>query len=101
MRRLLGDTLTHLEERKQFGTPLASFQVLQHRLADMLVSLELSSAHVYRAASALDLDSADRRSIVSAAQAFIGPTVHRAATPVEPKHGGMELTRNSDIGQPF
>src|SRR3546814_15168656 len=92
MRRLLGDTLTHLEERKQFGTPLASFQVLQHRMADMLVSLELSSAHVYRAASALDLDSADRRSIVSAAKAFDGRSVHRAAQDAGQLHGGIGMT---------
>src|SRR3546814_348540 len=101
MRRLLGDTLTHLEERKQFGTQLASFQVLQHRMADMLVSLELSSAHVYRAASALDLDSADRRSIVSAAKAFVGRAVHRAAQAAVQMHGGMGMTDELMIGHLF
>lgn len=101
MRRLLGDTLAHLEERKQFGTPLASFQVLQHRLADMLISLELSSAHVYRAASALDLDTADRRRVVSATKAFVGRAVHRAAQAAVQMHGGMGMTDELMIGHLF
>ncbi|OYX03578.1 MAG: hypothetical protein B7Z12_09860, partial [Caulobacter vibrioides] len=78
MRRLLGETHVYLNERKQFGVPLASFQALQHRMADMLVALELSSAHAYRAASAVSSACAtDRGAAVSAAKAFIGRAAHR------------------------
>jgi alkylation response protein AidB-like acyl-CoA dehydrogenase len=101
MRRLLGDTLAHLEERKQFGTTLATFQALQHRMADMLVSLELSAAHVYRAASALDLDTSDRKSAVSAAKAFVGRAVHRAAQGAMQMHGGIGTTDELTIGHLF
>jgi alkylation response protein AidB-like acyl-CoA dehydrogenase len=36
-RRLLEMTVDHLKNRHQFGQPLARFQVLQHRAADMLI----------------------------------------------------------------
>jgi alkylation response protein AidB-like acyl-CoA dehydrogenase len=45
---------TYMQERKQFKKPLADFQALQFRLADMLTDLEASRLMVYRAASALD-----------------------------------------------
>ena len=35
MARMLSDTAAYLLQRKQFGVPIASFQVLRHRLADM------------------------------------------------------------------
>jgi alkylation response protein AidB-like acyl-CoA dehydrogenase len=44
MRRLLRDTLDYVRQRKQFGVPIASFQVLQHRLADMHMALEQAAA---------------------------------------------------------
>src|SRR3546814_4824869 len=67
----------------------------------MRVALGLSAAHVYRAASALDLDSADRRSIVSAAKAFVGRAVHRAAQAAVQMHGGMGMTDELMIGHLF
>ncbi|MCW1934992.1 acyl-CoA dehydrogenase family protein [Pararhodobacter zhoushanensis] len=42
MQHALGLTARYLSERQQFGQPLAQFQALQHRLADMLVELELT-----------------------------------------------------------
>jgi alkylation response protein AidB-like acyl-CoA dehydrogenase len=41
-RRLLDITATYLCEREQFGHPLADFQVLQHKLADMAIELRLA-----------------------------------------------------------
>lgn len=101
MRRLLADTSAHLEERKQFGVPLASFQVLQHRTADMLVALELSAAHVHRAADALDRDAPDKALAVSAAKAFVGRAVHRVAQAAVQMHGGMGVTDELAIGHLF
>src|SRR5215210_7680879 len=45
----------HLGVRKQFGRPLADFQALQFRIADMATELEAARLMVHRAASALDL----------------------------------------------
>lgn len=102
MRRLLGETHVYLQERKQFGVPLASFQALQHRMADMLIALELSSAHAYRAASAIGHASPEeRRSAVSAAKAFIGRAAHLMGQEAVQMHGGMGMTDELIIGHLF
>ena len=38
MERLLEITVDYIKTRKQFGQPLASFQALQHRVAEMYVA---------------------------------------------------------------
>jgi len=101
MRRIVDDTHTHLIERRQFGVPLASFQVLQHRLADMLIALETSSAMVLCAAGAIDLGAEDRQQTISAAKAYIGRAVHRSAQAAVQMHGGMGMTDELFIGQMF
>src|SRR5690606_14905413 len=50
MERLLEITIDYLKTRRQFGQPLAAFQVLQHRLADMLVAKEMALSMAYVAA---------------------------------------------------
>ncbi|HET7579369.1 MAG TPA: acyl-CoA dehydrogenase family protein [Bacillales bacterium] len=42
--------LSYAKERKQFGSPLAKFQVNQFKLADMAMKLELARTMVYKAA---------------------------------------------------
>lgn len=101
MRRLLGETHAYTTERRQFGTPLATFQALQHRMADMLVDLELSSGHAYGAAGALDLPAAERSAIVSAAKVFVGRAAHRMGQAAIQLHGGMGMTDELIVGHLF
>lgn len=49
-RRLLDITSQYVCERHQFGHPLADFQVLQHKLADVAIDLEMARAGLYRLA---------------------------------------------------
>jgi len=49
MRTLFEDTRDYLSVRQQFGQPIASFQVLRHRIADMHMAIAESRACLYRA----------------------------------------------------
>jgi alkylation response protein AidB-like acyl-CoA dehydrogenase len=49
---LFEQTLAYVKTRVQFGKPLGSFQVIQHRLTDCYVALEQGRSMVYRAALA-------------------------------------------------
>lgn len=59
MTKSLGLTTEYLKSRKQFGVPLATFQALTHRAADMYVALELASSMSLYLAAALNDGSAD------------------------------------------
>ena len=50
--RALQLSIAYARERKQFGRPIASFQLIQGRLADMYTQLEACRSLVYRALAA-------------------------------------------------
>ena len=50
----------HAKDRRQFGRPIGQFQAIKHRLADMLVSVEQTTALAWDAARAADGDDADQ-----------------------------------------
>jgi alkylation response protein AidB-like acyl-CoA dehydrogenase len=54
--RAFDDTLAYVKERKQFGRPIGSFQVLGHRLADLATELETARLLVYDVAAKTDAD---------------------------------------------
>ncbi|MGZ5331645.1 MAG: acyl-CoA dehydrogenase family protein [Solirubrobacterales bacterium] len=54
--RAFDDALAYAKERKQFGRPIGSFQVLQHRFADLATDLEAARLMTYWVASMVDED---------------------------------------------
>ena len=54
--RAFDDTLEYIKERKQFGRPIGSFQVLKHRIADLATELECTRLLVYDVARKVDAD---------------------------------------------
>lgn len=52
--RALEDLLTYLKQRHQFGRPLADFQALRHRVADLAIDLESSRLLTYEVAQRLE-----------------------------------------------
>jgi alkylation response protein AidB-like acyl-CoA dehydrogenase len=52
--RLREDALAYAMMRMQFGKPIASFQSMKHKQADMLLEVELAKSAAYSAASSLD-----------------------------------------------
>jgi alkylation response protein AidB-like acyl-CoA dehydrogenase len=96
---LLAQTVEHLKTRRQFGVPLARFQVLQHRLADMALALEQVRSMACLAAMALDSDdAAQRHRLVSAAKALVGPLARRCGLDAIQMHGAMGMTDECRIG---
>ena len=60
MQACLDTVLPYVRERKQFGTPIGSFQLMQAKVADMVVALNSSRAYVYAVAKACDAGKTTR-----------------------------------------
>ena len=66
-------TVEYLKTRHQFGGPIARFQALQHRAAEMLIALEQArSMAMYAALMLGDADAVERRKALSAVKVQIG-----------------------------
>jgi alkylation response protein AidB-like acyl-CoA dehydrogenase len=89
---MLEMTRTYAGQRHQFGRPLASFQVIKHRLADMLVDLERSRSAARYAAAMFDQDPASAGLAAAVAGATCTDAVIRAAHDTVQLHGGVGFT---------
>jgi len=101
MRKVLADTVEYAKQRHQFGVPIGSFQVLQHRMVDMYMELEQSVAAVYLAVLNLESEPAVRERAVSAAKATIGRAARFIGQQSVQLHGGMGMTEELAIGHYF
>jgi isovaleryl-CoA dehydrogenase len=54
MQAAIDAVVPYLHERKQFGAPIGSFQIMQAKLADMYVGMNAAKAYVYAVARACD-----------------------------------------------
>jgi alkylation response protein AidB-like acyl-CoA dehydrogenase len=95
-------TLDYLKSRTQFGVPIGSFQVLQHRLVDLYVAQEQAASLAILAADrANSTDIADRRRAVSAAKVLIGRSGRQVGQESIQMHGGIGLTKEYTAGHYF
>jgi alkylation response protein AidB-like acyl-CoA dehydrogenase len=101
MRKVLADTVEYCKQRHQFGTPIGSFQVLQHRMVDMHMEVEQSVAATFLAVLNLDSDDDVRARAVSAAKATIGRAARFIGQNAVQLHGGMGMTEELAIGHYF
>src|SRR5437868_3093166 len=60
MQACLDVVLPYVRERKQFGKPIGSFQLMQAKIADMYVALNSARAYVYQVARACDAGKTTR-----------------------------------------
>lgn len=91
-------TLTYLQERKQFGVVIGSFQALQHRAALLWSELELLKSCVLKALMALDAQDPRASELVSVAKAKASKVAELATNEGVQLHGGMGMTDEYDIG---
>jgi alkylation response protein AidB-like acyl-CoA dehydrogenase len=90
----------YAKTRVQFDRPIASFQAIKHKLADMLVAVETARSAVYWAASvaASDADGADAELPTAAALAksYCTEAFFRCAAECIQIHGGIGFTWEHD-----
>lgn len=96
--RLFDDTLAFVKQREQFGVPIGTFQVIQHRLVDCYAKLEQARSTLYRAAMADASDELGWRRATSGAKVFIGEVADHIAREAVQLHGGMGITEELAIG---
>ena len=102
MQSLINATVEYLRTRQQFGQPIGRFQVLQHRVADMVMHLEQARSMSYLAAlrcTAADLG--ERRRALSAAKVVIGDAARFVGQQAVQLHGGMGMTDELKVSHCF
>jgi alkylation response protein AidB-like acyl-CoA dehydrogenase len=92
-------TQQYLKTRKQFGVPIASFQALQHRAADMYIATEQARSMTLLAT--LKLTDERRDAFVSAAKALVGQSARFVGQQAVQLHGGMGVTDEMAISHYF
>jgi len=90
-------SVDYVQVREQFGRAIATFQAIQHRLADMKVDLENARSLVYYAAWAIDNDAPDRRLAAAMAKAYASDACTRIAADAIQVHGGIAFTWEHDM----
>jgi alkylation response protein AidB-like acyl-CoA dehydrogenase len=80
----------------QFGRPIASFQSMKHKSADMLVDVELAKSAAYYAAAALDENDADVAQLASLAKACASEAYLQTAINAIQIRGGIGFTWDDD-----
>jgi alkylation response protein AidB-like acyl-CoA dehydrogenase len=90
-------SLRYANERKTFGKPIGTYQVLQHRIADMLVRTESARAAVYRAAWCVADATPDAKLAAAAAKAYAVESACQIARDAVQIHGGNGFTWEFDV----
>ena len=99
--KLLADTVEYTKQRQQFGQPISSFQVLQHRMVDMYMQVEMVRSAAVLAALKLDGDPAERAKAASAAKVTVANACRFIGQNAVQLHGGMGMTDELPIGHYF
>lgn len=98
----LAMTVDYLKTRQQFGGPIARFQALQHRAAEMLIALEQSrSMAMYAALMLGEPDAAERGKALSAVKVQIGQAARFVGQQAIQLHGGIGMSNECIVGHCF
>ena len=92
MDRLVALTVEYMNTRKQFGVPIASFQALRHRIADVKMQLELARSMSFFATLKLGEPANARRRALSQAKVQLGQSMRFVGQQCIQLHGGIGVT---------
>ena len=92
MDKMVAVTVDYLHQRKQFGVPLATFQALRHRIADVKMQLELGRSMSYFASLKLGDPVEQRRRALSQAKVQLGNSMRFVGQQCTQMHGGIGVT---------
>lgn len=95
-------TLEYLKTRQQFGVPIGRFQVLQHRMADMVIAIEQARSMAVLAAVQADSSEANaRQRAISGACAYVNAQARFVGQQAVQLHGGMGVTDEINVAHYF
>ncbi|MCZ8378167.1 acyl-CoA/acyl-ACP dehydrogenase [Mycobacterium sp. CPCC 205372] len=94
---MLDQSVEYAKQRHQFGRAIGSYQAIKHKLADVLIAVELARPLVYGAALSLADGSADTARDVSAAKAAASDAALLAARSALQTHGAIGFTHEHDL----
>jgi len=97
--RALEMTVDYSRTRVQFGRPIGSFQALKHRMADMLVLVEMCRSASWAASYALSTDAGDpgnAEQLAHVAKSYCSDALSRIAAETMQMHGGIAITWEHD-----
>jgi alkylation response protein AidB-like acyl-CoA dehydrogenase len=94
-------TLEYSKTRKQFGTTIGSFQVLQHRMVDMFIAHQEALSLMQHLNLSLSAEDAGLSRLASGAKSKIGYAGRFIADQAVQLHGGMGMTDELNVGHFF
>jgi len=95
-------TLEYTKNRVQFGSPIAGFQALQHRMVDMFMTYEQTKSLLLWAVMTQDsADARARQAAISAIKYQIGTAGRKLGQEAVQLHGGMGVTWELDVAHYF
>jgi alkylation response protein AidB-like acyl-CoA dehydrogenase len=92
----LDKSIVHVRQRRQFGQPLAAFQIIQAKIADMATFTEAARSLLYRAASKIDDGEVDP-ALISMAKWYCGEVAVKVADEAIQIHGGYGILQEYDV----
>jgi alkylation response protein AidB-like acyl-CoA dehydrogenase len=101
MEKLVAATVEYMNTRKQFGAPIATFQALRHRMADVKMQLELARSMSYFASLKLGEPAAARKRAISQAKVQLGNSMRFVGQQCIQLHGGIGVTDEYLAGHYF
>lgn len=99
--RLLQDTIDYTKQRRQFGQALAGFQVLQHRMVDIYMEVEMARSATYLVTLKLNSTPLERALAASAAKVTVSKACRLVGQSAVQLHGGMGMTDDLPVSHYF